>query len=308
MNKIKHYIELARYFYKNFGFWTVLYLLFIEFPLCVLYVGFVYRLKVVMYGQDPVVSVNGSLMKLDLSDIGASKELFIFGVREPTSTLLTRKLVKKTDIVMDIGANIGYYALPECMYACDGHVYAIEPVQDNYDSLCRNIKLNGYRNITPVKCAISDVDGHVNIVVPEKKNLSFIPQHIESRPLHGYETKMEIVPMYTLDSFCKQGIHPSYVRMDVEGHEINILRGMTNVLHSMPVGSWMFIEIHLRELGKGLTKELYNILEGAGFVERYCVKEGKNPKRFNYTHLRELFPGLCFPSPIYTESFFKKVK
>ena len=40
MDKIAHYIGLTKYFYTSFGLWTVLYLLFIEFPLCVLYVGF----------------------------------------------------------------------------------------------------------------------------------------------------------------------------------------------------------------------------------------------------------------------------
>lgn len=65
--------------------------------------------------------------------------------------------IKRDDIVLDLGANVGGYALAASQRT-DNHVYALEPVL--YDWLVSNIELNGRTNqITPIDAAIESVHG-----------------------------------------------------------------------------------------------------------------------------------------------------
>ncbi|MCK4823771.1 hypothetical protein KA005_48910, partial [bacterium] len=57
--------------------------------------------------------IQGSKMYLDLSDEGICKELVFSDIREKQATIMMHKILKEGDIVVDIGANIGYYALLE---------------------------------------------------------------------------------------------------------------------------------------------------------------------------------------------------
>ena len=95
-------------------------------------------------------TVNGYKMNLHLHDKGISKELFTYGKREHLSTdlVLEGKVIKPGDVVLDLGANIGYYALMESMIVGgEGKVYAVEPSPENYKMLKENIELNGFTNI-----------------------------------------------------------------------------------------------------------------------------------------------------------------
>ena len=58
-----------------------------------------------------VRNVQGSRMKLDLSDEGISRELYLTGVHEPHSTRQFREELKPGMVLLEIGANIGYYSL-----------------------------------------------------------------------------------------------------------------------------------------------------------------------------------------------------
>lgn len=300
---------MAFYYYSRYGFWTLVYMMLIEFPICVLLVNLMYYLKKPFHLGE-AVTVNNYKMVLDPSDKGVSKELFVFGIREPGSTRLMENIVKEDSICVDIGANIGYYVLLESLKATKGRVYAIEPVQGNYNILRKNIFINHCKNVDTYKYAIGDHKGEVEMVVPDKKNLSYIPHDLPQREhaLFGTNIEHEKVPLTTLDEFClKNGVTPDLVRMDVEGHEIYIIQGMTRTLERMRKGSWIFIEMHLTPLGHDGINEIYSLLDRNGFKEIHCLREGKNPEIFNYGHIRKKFPGLEFPPIKHTMSFFMKV-
>jgi len=305
--RIKYYSELAWYYYTHYGFLTFLYMAFVEFPICVILVNIKYYIKKPFHmGED--VKVNDYYMKLDPTDKGVSRELFVFGIREPTSTKIMKEIVGKDMVCVDIGANIGYYVILESLQT--KRVYAIEPVQENLDFLKENIELNNLDNVQVYRFAIGDTHGIVNMCIPGKKNLSYIvhdnPQR-EHDP-YGSNIQHEEVGMVTLDEFCAfEDVEPDIVRMDVEGHELYILRGMKQTLSRMKQGSWIFIEMHLIPLGDKGVNEIYYILEQNGFKEKYCLREGKNPEQYNYGHLRAKFPGLKFPAIKHTMSFFEKV-
>ena len=94
------------------------------------------------------VNVLGHNMQLSFNDLGISQALMLDKIREVKATNYIQTFLDKGDIVLDIGANIGYYVLLEARVIKNtGHIYAIEPIPSNIKMLKRNIELNNYQNV-----------------------------------------------------------------------------------------------------------------------------------------------------------------
>jgi len=209
-------------------------------------------------------NVLGSKMKLDISHSGVHSDLFLCGIREVTATQYFSKILTGDMAVVDIGANIGYYALQEAK-VCK-QVYAIEPAPGNYARLVENINLNNYTNITTHNLAVGDKKGEV------KFSLSPVPNW--HRVAIGDSKNNITVPITTLDEFIG-GKRVDIVRMDVEGYELNILKGMEETLRKNSL--WLFIETHkeLIEQYGGSLRDLYEILAQHNFKLEYSIIKGR---------------------------------
>lgn len=241
-----------------------------------------------------VKEIQGSKMCLDMTDPGISSELFFDGIREIGATEFVKTLLKEGDVVADIGANIGYYALMESRLVGDtGKVYAIEPINKNIQHLQNNINLNRCKNICLLELAIGDENKRETIYLSEKSNLNSMIDH-EDLDIIG---KTE-VDMLTFDTFLqeKEIEMPKMVRMDVEGYEYEIIEGMPKTLSSenSPI---LFIELHTHILGKLKTKDLLIRLKEYGYdilhiVRNYNVVQlkyfEKTLPKFNYSKIDEL--------------------
>jgi FkbM family methyltransferase len=204
--------------------------------------------------KQPVVvkSIQGSLMELDLNAGGIHTDLFMNGFREPEATRTMQEIIKPDMTVLDIGANIGYYALMEAKRCKD--VYAIEPDPANYKHLTRNVELNGYKNVHLHNIAVGDKSGRLDFA------LSSVPNW--HRVAVGGEKNVISVPAITVDDFMQAAGNPQIdlLRMDVEGYECNILYGARKT-----ISKWlpdMFIEVH-RDLLKNFgytARKLFQLL------------------------------------------------
>lgn len=199
--------------------------------------------------KETVKNVLDFRMVLDLQDRGICKDLFFNGVREPESTrILIRELSeRKAKNVLDIGANIGYYALIEAKNVT-GKVYAIEPDPRNFSLLKRNIELNGYLNtIEPYNMAMGDEEGVVELITGQYRNLSRV-----RGPTDDNEANIVEVATTTVDSFVKnRGV--DFIRFDVEGYEYFIVKGMKDTLKKNDLS--LCIEVHpphIRKYGKDI--------------------------------------------------------
>ena len=258
------------------------------------------NLKYFLYekNNNPIISVEGSLMKLNSKDKGLSKDLLLHKKREHLSTDFIKSFIKEEDIIIDIGANIGYYALLEAKIAKKGKVYAIEPVSENRKFLIENIKLNNYKNISVYPYAISDKTGKKQIYVYDKKNWSSFTKN----PF-GKIIKNDEVNAIKLDDFIKLNLKksPTFIRMDTEGHEYEIINGMKKILESKKPLK-LFIEFHSLFLSEKKIKEVMNVLKDNNF---------KIIKIFNEIHPQnhkslELFCYLCRKIGFHEFGEFKK--
>jgi FkbM family methyltransferase len=207
------------------------------------------------------VSDRRFLMALNSRDKGLSKELSLYGFREPHTTRLMSTIIKDDDIIIDVGANIGYYALLESKLAPNGFVYAIEPVRDNFDYLKTNVDVNRCTNVELFNCALSDKRGTGVIFIPERRNCASLVE-----PSHDGTIRKESVQLETLDSFVKGHVErcPTLVRMDVEGCEYQVIKGALRVLKkSAPLK--IVAELHPSLMSERAYDDMLSTLEAQGF-------------------------------------------
>jgi len=185
--------------------------------------------------------VNEFQMYLDPLDEGISSELLIYKRREPYSTEYLRSFLREGDLAIDIGSNIGYYVLLESKYIKNGTIYAIEPIESNFNLLKMNLDLNGAINVRTFRYAISDKREKVKMYVCDKSNWASLYEH----PMEQPKAEIEVEAM-TLDDFVEEemgGVMPTFIRMDVEGGEYRIFNGMERVLENSD-HLRIFLELH----------------------------------------------------------------
>jgi len=244
-----------------------------------------YFYRKIVFGY-AIVNLNGVKLRVDLkNDDGLSRELVIFGKRERLTMdyLLNSNILKEGDTALDVGGNIGYYALPESnLVGRTGKVYAVEPVLSNYTLLQKNVELNKMQNISLHQMAMGDKEGMVPIYVRTKKNLSSLTQL--SSDESGGVLRKEEVPMTTVDLFVEKviGKTPTLIRMDVEGYEASILEGMHNTLKG---GATLLIEFHPMFLKDVQKERIIELLEQFNYTK---VVVTVNPKAKMNSILRYL--------------------
>lgn len=197
-----------------------------------------------------IKEILGSKMYLDKGDNGISDQLIEHGIRETASTWFIKNYLKKDHVIIDIGANIGYYALLEAKLS--GFVYAVEPIKESLELLNKSIKANDYKNIRTYNFAIGSQIKKEYINLSRRSNWCSM-MDIENTPGKYQERfnrfmlgKREITVL-TLDHFVKEyvnGRHIDLIRIDVEGYEVEIVKSMEYAVSLMPVGGILSIEFH----------------------------------------------------------------
>ncbi len=193
-------------------------------------------------------------MILDMQDSGISQDLFLHGKREIISTnyLIRKKLIKKGDVILEIGANIGYYALLEStLMNGTGKIYAVEPNKKNYRILKKNVEQNMLKNIEPYNFAFGERNGNAKLYLSKGYNT-------HSMIKGNYHIGAEDVKQMKVDTFLKGRDAPTMIRMDVEGYEYQIIKGMKKTLKT---GCNILMEIHPDILSRKQIMEILNLLE-----------------------------------------------
>lgn len=182
-------------------------------------------------------------MLLDLYDRGISRTLLLFGCRELEHKFMLEEYLRPGMTVLDIGANIGYYALMELSIIGEkGTLIAVEPSPSNIQLLRRNIKLNGYENVEVHQAAISDKSGFKKFFMSEMSNLN---------TFHDTGTGSLHLSGETVDVATKtvgeilQGRELDLMRMDVEGHEVEVINGLLPLIENGEVHPAIIFETHL---------------------------------------------------------------
>jgi FkbM family methyltransferase len=166
--------------------------------------------------------------------------------------------------VFDIGANIGYYTIQfSRVVGRNGKVHSFEPCAYQMDTLERNVKLNSIDNVVTHKLIVSDRDDEV------KKIYFSGMANTGSSSLEVKTDDYEQVACITIDKYCMVNDINSVdiVKIDVEGHELSVLKGMQNILGNGSV-KHLFLEINNHALSSGQTSghEIISFLQKFGYM------------------------------------------
>jgi FkbM family methyltransferase len=147
------------------------------------------------------------------------------GKYERHTRTLFEDAVKPGMRVLDIGAHIGYFTLLAARaVGPTGRVYSFEPDPDNYRFLCHNVALNGMEGVvTTVPKAVADTSGIRPFVADTKHSV------VSSFLREGRSDSAMPVECTTVDDFL-DGREIDVVKLDVEGAELEALRGMRRTL------------------------------------------------------------------------------
>ena len=161
---------------------------------------------------------------------------------------------KQGDVVVDLGANIGRYAIiASRRVGTNGKVIAIEAHPRNCEIINRNIKLNGLNNVIALNYAAYSKETKLRLYTPDEElgytmHHSIMFNYLSPRfNMEKEEGKYVEVNANTLDNLLEQnGIRPenvNWIKIDVEGAEYEVLRGAHNVL-SNSNDLTLIIEVH----------------------------------------------------------------
>jgi FkbM family methyltransferase len=175
---------------------------------------------------------------------------YLFGTVETYLQKLIEDQVHEGDVVYDIGANIGYVSLGLAKQVGPrGKVIAFEPVPENIARLRKNIQINGLRNVRVLEYAVSDNRFQSTIRILENLSTASLVWH-RTDP-----TASEIVvETISIDELVESG-HietPTFVKIDVEGAEGQVLAGMRKTL----VGAHPVLFLECSDAGREKTWDL----------------------------------------------------
>lgn len=261
---MKKIIKIIKSNLRQFGiryvFWDIMYHIF-NF----IYTEFRGKKRKKLKPEFVKVKVNDYEMIINKNGKGIEKDLLLNKTREPISTKIMKTWCTPGSVVLDIGANIGYYTILAAKnVGKKGKVYAIEPAKYSYSLLKKNIKLNNLKNVKLYNIAFGDYNGKLKIYIEEASNYnSPIPV--------GKKNEIEVVPCYKIDTFFKKMKRkPDIIKIDVEGYEYNILKGAEKTLNHVEK---IFVELHFPLIEKEKMISLLKMLKNKGFKLKKMVLE-----------------------------------
>lgn len=199
-------------------------------------------------------------------------------------SLLKAVLECRAASFIDVGANIGPYTLiaSEVDTTC---VASIEPHPETFAKLERNVGRNRRKNVICLNLAISDHNGKVFLTDGRHSSLNRIVDAAQSG------TACLSVQCQTLDSLCTElGMRPDVVKIDVEGHESQVIAGFLDHLKNVSLLMIEGGEQHeIRSVMKehGLLGPLYFHRSEGAFM-RTPQKRAEDPVYLNEDLLNEL--------------------
>jgi FkbM family methyltransferase len=182
-----------------------------------------------------------------------------------------RKNVKKNDVVIDIGAQLGLLTkLFSDLTGTNGRVHCFEPTPSTFKLLNESIALNNLFNVTSNQTAVCDITGMANILISSiKADAGNTLSKDDSVNRKGVLTEA-----VSIDDYLKKKEIPKidFVKIDAEGAEFLVLKGMKNALeNSRPIINLALHPKTIKNMGHSLDL-IYDLLKENNYSIIYLNK------------------------------------
>jgi len=210
-----------------------------------IYESIIYKFYILIGKEETLIKSQNINLLIEIRD-PIEREIFfnLSYEEEQIATLVEFSKKNKQDFFLDIGSNCGYYALFIAKTFPSTHVIAFEPIKKTYEKLVKNIHLNNLKKqIQTFNFGLSDTNDEVQMRTLIKKG--FIQSggftvNDKNRELKTNETLLK-ADLKIGDEVIKYINKKLLIKIDVEGHEINVLKGLSRLINNNKI--YMQIEI-----------------------------------------------------------------
>ena len=202
------------------------------------------------------------------------------GSFEPFTGDLLASVVSRARLFVDVGAHCGFYTLLVGTRNPEIDIISLEPVPENFAILKKNIERHELCLVEAIEAAASSTNGRTDFMIVESSGACGISQH----PLFRVLRTIEVGTVTLDDLLAHREPVATVVKIDVEGHEIEVLAGMKDTLTRFRDIA-LFIEFNppvLKSAGHE-PMELVEELERLGFALYLLHEEQRLPYRLKAT-------------------------
>ena len=221
--------------------------------------------------------------------------VYFFGIWEPHLTSFLIDRVRPGDVVVDVGANIGYFSVLTSKLVGDtGRVIALEASPSIFQRLDENLRLNRISNVSAMNIAVAADEGTRSVYLGPAHNIGLTTTVANSSlRLEAAVASKTLVSLLPSDIWRAVRI----LKIDVEGGEADVIAGLAPLLPTAPPELEVVVEISPETLAQsGLTPEdVMRPFEAAGF-RAYRIENDYSP--LTYLDLPKRFRVSPLQSPI----------
>ena len=177
----------------------------------------------------------GEFLYVDSRDVSVAIPLIMNGEYEPELSALFRRLLKPGMVMLDVGANFGYFGIMAA-YQQQCRVHFLEANPNLIPLLGKSLLVNGVHGHCRIKhCAVSDASGgRITLYVPDNVWGGASVAHVPAFP--NQSNAAFEAEVWTLDDYAAQeGLERvDVVKVDVESHEAHAYAGMRQLVRRNP--------------------------------------------------------------------------
>lgn len=218
--------------------------------------------------EKPIQPIEAVLIQ-DKASLSGYKGEYVFEKIKSTCNFYEVDLLKRwindsenINVIYDIGANIGNHSIYFALNT-KARIFSFEPMSMNFYLLNKNILDNKMENrVTAYNVALGDCEGIAQMSFTQENNNGTASIQTLS------ESTGEQVNIKTLDGLNIPS--PDFIKIDVEGFELNVLKGMKNILKNSNASLWI-------EIDEKNAKSIYEFLTEIGyFVSDFVLSSSNN--------------------------------
>ncbi|MFA6297466.1 MAG: FkbM family methyltransferase [Candidatus Paceibacterota bacterium] len=201
---------------------------------------------------------------------------------------LKNKNLEEDFVIFDAGANLGQYAtLANKVFSDKAHIYSFEPGKETFSQMSKNTST--IKNIQRCNFALGASVGVASLNYDkEGSGLASVYERKLDHANISLDTKEEI-EVKTVDSVCVSNNinHIDFLKMDVEGHELEILKGASNMLDNKKISALQFEFGGANIDSRTYFQDFYYLLEKNYKIYRVLQDGLQEIKK--YSELQEIF-------------------
>ena len=226
-----------------------------------------------------IITLNGYKIKVNLSYRMGSL-IYWRGAHEWAPMFLLKNELKKGMVVYDVGANIGEISL-FCANALgeEAKVFSFEPMKETFEILKENIAINKFESrIKPFSIALSDRNGEADLYGANEVDEQLGTYEDGFHTLYARDSRSTLlykIKLETLDSKIGELPPPDFIKIDVEGAELMVLKGAAKTLEKYhPKLMLEYSEVNCKAAGYN-RHDLVNFLKPMGYTFYSIENRGK---------------------------------